>query len=70
MHPVYCPYSMGYIQSGSKLLLHPFPLFKAIRAAQILVPEFSKGGSADFGDEFADGGVHVANQPVILQGDM
>ena len=50
--------------SGSDLLLQPLP--RATRAAQIFVLEFSKDGSADLGDEFADGG--VANQPVILQG--
>ena len=31
----------------------------------IFVLEFSKDGSPDLGDEFADGG--AANQPVILQ---
>ena len=32
---------------------------------QIFILEFSKDGSADLGEEFADGG--TANQPVILQ---
>ena len=56
---------MGDIPSGSELL-HPFPFIRAIRAVQIFVQEFSKDGSADLGDEFADSG--VANQLVILQG--
>ena len=56
---------MGHIPSGSELL-HPFPLLRAIRAAQICILEFSKDGLADLGDEFADGA--VANQPVIMQG--
>ena len=33
---------------------------------QLFILEFSKDGSADLGDEFADGG--AANQPVVLQG--
>ena len=57
---------MGDILSGSELLLYPFPVNRAIRVMQIFVLEFSKDGSADLGDEFADGG--VANQPVVLQG--
>ena len=57
---------MGYIPSGSELFLHPFPFIRAIRAVQISLLEFSKNGSADLGDEFADGG--AANQPVVLQG--
>ena len=65
MLPVYCPYSMGDIPSGSKLL-HPFPLIRAIREVQIFILEFTKDESADLGDECADGG--LANQPVILQG--
>ena len=32
---------------------------------QIFVLELSKDGSADLGDDFADGG--AANQPVVLQ---
>ena len=63
MLPVYCPYRLGDIPPGLELLFHPFRL---IRATQILVLQFSKNGSADLGDEFADGG--SANQPVILQG--
>ena len=35
-------------------------------AVQIFILEFSKDGSADLGDKFADGG--AANQPVVLQG--
>ena len=66
MHPVWCPYSVGDIPSGSGLLLHPFPLIRAIRVAQIFILEFSKDGSADLGDEYVDGG--LANQSVILQG--
>ena len=54
------------IPSGSELLLHPFPVIGAIRAVKIFVLEFHKDGSADLGDQFADGG--AANQPVILQG--
>ena len=53
---------MGDIPSGSEFPLHPFPLFRAIRAVQGFILEFSKEGSTDLGDEFADGG--VANQPV------
>ena len=67
MLPLYCPYSVGDILSRSESLLHPFSHFRAIRAAQIFVLEFSKDGPADLGDEFADGG--SVNQPVILQGD-
>ena len=66
MLPVCGTYSMGDIPSGSELLLHPFPFIWVIRAMQIFILEFSKGGSADLGDEFADGG--AANQPVVLQG--
>ena len=66
MLPIYGNYSMGDIPSGSELLLHPFPLIRAIRAVQIFVLEFNKDASADLGDEFADGG--AANQPVVLQG--
>ena len=66
MLPVYCSYSMGNISSGSELLLHPLPLLRANRAEQIFILELSKDGSADLGDEFADGG--SANQPVILPG--
>ena len=58
--------SMGDIPSGSELLLHPFPLFRASRATQIFIREFSKDGLADQGDEFADPG--SVNQQVILQG--
>ena len=50
----------------SGLLLYPFLRLRATRAVQTFVLEFSKDGSADLGDEFADGG--TANQPVILQG--
>ena len=50
MLPVYGTYSMGYIPSGSELLLHPFPLISAIRVVQIFVLEFGKDGSADLGD--------------------
>ena len=57
---------MGDIPSRSELLLHPFPLFRATRAVQIFILEFSKDDLADLGDTFADGS--VANQPVILQG--
>ena len=56
--------SVGDIPSGSELFFHPFPLIRAIRAAQILVLEFSKDGTSVLGDEFAGG---VANQPEILQ---
>ena len=66
MLPVYGPYSMGEIPSGSDLLLHPFPLIMAIRAAQIFILEFSKDDFADLGDKFTNSG--SANQPVILQG--
>ena len=66
MLPIYGPYSMGNIPSGSELLLLPFTVFRVIRAAQIFVLEFSKDGSADLGYEFADGA--FANQPVIPQG--
>ena len=68
MLPVYGTYSMRDIPSGSEILLHPFPLIRVIRAAQIFILEFSKDGLADLEDEFADGG--VANQPVILQGGL
>ena len=34
----------------------------ATRTIQIFILEFSKGGSVDLGDEFADGGVAVALQ--------
>ena len=57
---------MRDIPSGSELLLQPFPLIRAIRAAQIFDLEFSKDGSADLRDEFADG--CAVNQSVILQG--
>ena len=40
---VYGIYSVGYIPSGSELLLQPFPFIRAIRAVQIFVLEFSKG---------------------------
>ena len=66
MLPVYCPYNMEDIPSCFELLILPFPLIRAIRAALIFVLEFSKDGLADLGDEFADGG--AAKQPVILQG--
>ena len=62
MIPIYGPYSTEDIPSGSELLIHPFP-FRAIRAVQIFVLEFSKDG---LGDEFADCG--EANQPLVLQG--
>ena len=64
MLPIYWPLQRRDIPSGSELLLHPFPLLRAIRAAQIFILEFSKDGSVDLGDEFADGA--FANQPVIL----
>ena len=54
------------IPSRSELLLHPFPVLRAIRLVQILVMEFSKDWSADLCHDFPDGG--AANQPVILQG--
>ena len=62
MLPVYGPYSMGDISSGSELLLHLFPLFRVSRAMQI----FSKDSLADQGGEYKDGG--SVNQPVTLQG--
>ena len=55
---------MGYIPSGSELLLHPFPFIRVTRAVQIFILEFSKDGSADLGDKFAVGG--AANLPVVL----
>ena len=61
------PYSVGDIPSGSELL-HPLPLIQAIRATQICILEFSKDGSADLRDEFADG--DTANKPVTLQVDV
>ena len=64
--PVYGTYSIGDIPSGSELLLHPFPVIRAIRAVQIFFLEFSKDGSADMGDKFADG--DTTNKPVVLQG--
>ena len=60
MLTVYGPYNVGDIPSGSELLLHPFPLLRAIRAAQIFILEIGKDGSVDREDEFADGG--LANQ--------
>ena len=51
------PYSVGDIPSGFELLLHSFPLIRAIRAVHIFVLEFIKDGLADLGNEFADGGV-------------
>ena len=65
MLSVYGTYSMGDTPFDSELLLHPFPFIRAIRAVQVFILEFSKDGSADLGDEFADGG--AANQPVVLQ---
>ena len=59
------PKLWGYISSGSVLHLNPLPFIRAIRAVQIFFLEFSKDGSADLGDEFADDG--AANQRVILQ---
>ena len=56
---------MGDIPSGSQLLLHTFPLIRATRAVQTCVLEFSKEGSAELGNEFADGG--AVDQPVVLQ---
>ena len=56
MLPVYGIYSIGNIPSGSKFLLHPFPLLGATGAVQIFILEFSKDASADLWDEFADGG--------------
>ena len=61
MLSVYGTYNMGDIPSGSKLLLYPFLLIRAIRAVQIFVLKFSKDGSADLGDQFASGG--ATNQP-------
>ena len=61
---VYGTCSVGDIPSGSELL-HPFSLIRAIKAVQIIVLEFSRDGSAELGDEFADGG--EANQPVVLR---
>ena len=46
---------MGEIPSASELL-SPFLFIRRIRALQIFVLEFHKDGSADLGDEFADGG--------------
>ena len=66
MLPVYCPYSMGVIPSGSGLLLNLFPVSRVSRAAQIFVLEFSKDGLADLEDDLTD--VRLDNQPVILQG--
>ena len=63
---VYDTYSMGDIPSGFELLLHPFPVIQTITAEQIFILKFRTDGSADHGDEFADG--DVANQSVILQG--
>ena len=67
MLPIYGTYSMGDIPSGSELL-HSFPLIRATRVVQIFILEFSKDGSADLGDEFADDG--AANQAVVLQGSV
>ena len=66
MLPLYCPYSIGNIPSGSELQLHLLTHFRISRAVQIFVLELSKDGLADLGDEFTDGG--LANQPVLLQG--
>ena len=66
MLPIYGPYRVGNIPSSSGILRYPFLLIRTIREIQILVLEFSKDGSANLGDKFADGG--AANQPVILQG--
>ena len=63
MLPVHGTYSMEDILSGSELLPHPFPFIKSIRAMQVFVLEFSRDGSADLGDEFADG--DAANQPTV-----
>ena len=65
--PIVCVWGGGGggITSGSELLLHPFPLIRAIRAARIFVLEFSNNGFADLLEEFADGGFD--NQPVIQQ---
>ena len=57
-------YSLGDIPSGSELPIHPFPFIRGIWAVQVFILKFSKDGSADLEDEFADGG--GANQPVIL----
>ena len=67
MLPFYGTCSMGNIPSGSDLL-HPFPFIRAIRAVQIFLSEFSKDGSVDLGDKFADGG--VSNQPMVLHGGL
>ena len=64
MLPVYCPYSIGDISSGSELLFLPFLLLRASKTVQIFILEFSKDGLADLGDEFTDGG--LVNQPVKL----
>ena len=66
MLPVYGTYSMGYTPFGFELFLHPLPFIRAIRAVQLFVLEFSKDGSANLLQGFADGG--AANQPVIVQG--
>ena len=65
MLPIYCPYSIEYISSGSELRLHLFPVFRVSRAVQIFVLKISKNGSGDMGGKFTDG--DLANQPVILQ---
>ena len=61
MLPVSGNYSMGFIPSGSEFLLY---LFSFIRAIKYL--SWNLLGSADLGDEFADGG--TANQSVVPQG--
>ena len=65
MLPVHGTYSMGDIPSGSELL-HPFPFIKATRVVLIFILKYSKDGSADLRDEFADG--VAVNQTVVLQG--
>ena len=69
MLPVYGPYSVADISSHSELLLYSFPLLRDIRAAQIVILEFSKNGipgEQTWATNFSDGG--SANQPMILQG--
>ena len=63
---IYGPYNMSDIPSGLELLLYPFLFIRAVRATKIFVLEFSKDGSRDLLDKFADGS--PANQPVSLQG--
>ena len=58
---------LWHVQCGAhSIWFQTFPLLRATRAVKIFVLEFSKDGSADLGDKFADGG--AANQPVIMQG--